>query len=306
MSIKAVMGSDPNPDEQDLKREMSEWEALCATSVVCAPGGCRAAVGVVNLRGRWWCAGARACACASAASSSSVKRLRHPVVVVDKSQQESRPWRNKLLELLDCPRSQNRERQDTEVNLFWGTCFLGVGELPSRVPRQACREGHEPRAGRGWNQRGRDMWPAIYAQGDGEVVSSGGRSRLKSRDGRRESGGQRRAGLDGKTRVVELVVARGELGKLGKLAKSHGSIPPAWAQLTGPPGPSAPRPKWLLSGVKVVPGLGKGTHGPGSGEEGVFWVAPTSATTEFSHAIVRKREGSGEKSRALGQHLRAL
>lgn len=40
MSMMAVMGSDPNPDEQDLKREMSEWEALCATSVVCAPG-CR-------------------------------------------------------------------------------------------------------------------------------------------------------------------------------------------------------------------------------------------------------------------------
>lgn len=40
-------------------------------------------------------------------------------------------------------------------------------------------------------------------------------------------------------------------------------------------------------------------HGPGSGHEGVFWVAPTSATTQFSHAIVRKREGSGDKSRAL-------
>lgn len=159
------------------------------------------------------------------------------------------------MELLDCPRSQNRERQDTEVNLFWGNCFLGAGELPSRVPRQACREGHGPRAGRGWNQRRRDLWSAIYAQGDGEVVSSGGRSRLKSRDGRRESGGQRRAGWDGKTRVVELVVARGELGRL---AKSHGSIPPAWAQLTGPPGPSAPPPPPPVAPQRCESGAGPG------------------------------------------------
>lgn len=39
-AMMAVMRNNPNPDKQDLKRDMSEWEALCATSVVCAPG-CR-------------------------------------------------------------------------------------------------------------------------------------------------------------------------------------------------------------------------------------------------------------------------
>jgi hypothetical protein len=46
---------DPNPDERDLKREMSGMGgSVRSVRGVCpwVPG----AVGVVNLRWRWWCA----------------------------------------------------------------------------------------------------------------------------------------------------------------------------------------------------------------------------------------------------------
>jgi hypothetical protein len=67
------------------------------------------------------------------------------------------------LELFKDPKIGNGKI--VNLNLIRGNCFLVIGELPSRLSRRACREGHVPRAGRGWNRRGRNSWPAIYPKG---------------------------------------------------------------------------------------------------------------------------------------------
>lgn len=71
--------------------------------------------------------------------------------------------------------------------------------------------------------------------------------------------------------------SEGKIGKIGKIGQVPWIHPAGLGTVDRPSRPLCPPPQWLLSGVKVVPCLGKGTHGPGSGEEGVFWVAPTSA-----------------------------
>ena len=161
---------DPNPDQQDLKRESSGNGRLCARrlrSVWCRCNVLEAAVmGVVVLHVRL------------RHLLSSVKRLRHHVVVVSHrcrrrtGESESvEDFAIRGLEGVSKPQNRQREEMDlgqsggrvenTGVNLIRGNCFhfgtLGLGSCHPDLPEQACRESPcaTCRAGGlgGWNRR---------------------------------------------------------------------------------------------------------------------------------------------------------